>query len=421
MPLFHGSQGCTAFAKVMLVRHFREAIPIATTAMSEVTTILGGEDNIETALLTLIEKSQPEIVGLCTTGLTETRGDDMAGILRKLRQRRPELADLPLAFAPTPDFKGALQDGFAAAVEALVRDIPADWGEASPQCPYPGVVPWQVTVLAGSALTPGDVQAVKDMMTAFGLKAVVVPDLSLSLDGHLSDGYSTVTTGGTAVDELRSLPQSCFTLALGHTMTTAAEILQQRFGTEFAVFNSLTGLGAVDGFLQTLADISGQPIPDRYRHQRRQLQDAILDTHFFFGRKRVALALEPDLLHAVAWWLTTTGAEVQAAVTTTKSKLLKDLPLETVTIGDLEDFAELAQGADLLIANSNATTLAKQLDIPLYRLGFPVFDRLGNSRRCTVGYNGTTQLLFDIGNEFMAADEAQAHKLVHSWREGEMG
>jgi nitrogenase molybdenum-cofactor synthesis protein NifE len=86
----------------------------------------------------------------------------------------------------------------------------------------------------------------------------------------------------------------------------------------------------------------------------------------------VALALEPDLLHAVAWWLTTTGAEVQAAVTTTKSKLLKDLPIETVTIGDLEDFADLAQGADLLIANSNAKALAQELDIPLYRLGFPV-------------------------------------------------
>lgn len=42
LPLFHGSQGCTAFAKALLVRHFREAIPMSTTAMSEVDTILGG-------------------------------------------------------------------------------------------------------------------------------------------------------------------------------------------------------------------------------------------------------------------------------------------------------------------------------------------------------------------------------------------
>ncbi|MBE9138692.1 nitrogenase iron-molybdenum cofactor biosynthesis protein NifN [Nodosilinea sp. LEGE 07088] len=429
MPLFHGSQGCTAFAKVMLVRHFREAIPLSTTAMTEVSTILGGEDNVETAMLTLLEKAKPEIIGLCTTGLTETRGDDMQGILRTIRQRQPELAHLPIAFASTPDFKGALQDGYAAAVEALVRDIPIGTEngldlhslEADPFYPHPTPTSqFQVTVLAGPSLAPGDVQAVKDMVSAFNLKPVVLPDLSASLDGHLSDDYSAVTSGGTPVDELRSLHHSIFTLAIGHTMTTAAEILQQRFGTEFAVFNSLTGLAEVDRFVHQLATLSGQPVPEKYQHQRQQLQDAILDTHFFFGRKRVALALEPDLLHAIAWWLKTTGAQVHAAVTTTKSKLLKDLPLDSVTLGDLEDFADLAQGADLLIANSNAKALAKQLDIPLYRLGFPVFDRLGNGRRCTVGYDGTTQLLFDIGNLFMEADEEKAHALVESWREGDM-
>ncbi|MEO0852431.1 MAG: bifunctional nitrogenase iron-molybdenum cofactor biosynthesis protein NifEN, partial [Cyanobacteria bacterium J06648_11] len=387
MPLFHGSQGCTAFAKVMLVRHFREAIPLSTTAMTEVSTILGGEDNIETALLTLLEKSNPEIVGLCTTGLTETRGDDMQGILRTLRQRRPELANLAIAFASTPDFKGALQDGYQAAVEALVRDIPVDIEPADTDSS-------QVTVLAGSSLSPGDVQVVKDLVTEFGLKPVMVPDLSTSLDGHLSDGYSAITSGGTTVEELRSLGRSTFTLAVGRSMTTAAEILQQRFGTEFAAFDSLTGLEAVDTFLQTLSDISDRPVPEKLRHQRRQLQDAILDTHFFFGGKRIALALEPDLLYSVAWWLKTTGAEVHAAVTTTKSKLLKTLPIDVVTLGDLEDFADLARGADLLIANSNAKALSKQLDIPLYRLGFPVFDRLGNGSRAIVGYSGTARLLF---------------------------
>ncbi len=426
MPLLHGSQGCTAFAKVMLVRHFREAVPLATTAMTEVTTILGGEDNVEKAMLTLLEKSNPQIIGLCTTGLTETRGDDMKGILKDLRQRNPELASLPVAFASTPDFKGALQDGYAAAVEALVRDIPDNgWDDTKQQdgsfYPYamPGM-PSQVTVLAGPSLAPGDVQAIKEMIKAFGLNPVLVPDLSTSLDGHLSKSYTGLTNGGTTLSQLKSLGYSSFTLAIGHTMKLAAEILQQRFGTEYRLFDSLTGLGAVDNFLHTLSEFSDRPVPEQFRHQRRQLQDAILDTHFFFGRKRVALALEPDLLYTVAWWLKTTGAEVHAAVTTTKSKLLKHLPIDTVTIGDLEDFEALAQGADLLIANSNAKAIAKRLGIPLYRLGFPVFDRLGNGQRCTVGYSGTTQLLFEIGNIFMEADEASAHAQVHGWREGDL-
>ena len=68
----------------------------------------------------------------------------------------------------------------------------------------------------------------------------------------------------------------------------------------------------------------------------------------------------------------------------------------------------------------SASEFSKRLDIPLYRLGFPVFDRLGNGQRHTVGYTGTAQLLFDIGNIFLEADEASAHAQVHAWRQGEI-
>ena len=51
MPLMHGSQGCTSFGVVLLVRHFKEAIPLQTTAMNEATTVMGGYDNIEKAVL----------------------------------------------------------------------------------------------------------------------------------------------------------------------------------------------------------------------------------------------------------------------------------------------------------------------------------------------------------------------------------
>lgn len=401
MPLFHGSQGCTAFAKVVLVRHFREAIPLATTAMTEVSTILGGEDNIEQAILTIVEKFKPEIIGLCTTGLTETRGDDMEGILRDFRKRQPQLNDLPIVLVSTADFKGALQDGFAAAVESVMKELP-QLDDAKPN---------QITVLAGSALTPGDVQELKEMITAFRFTPIVVPDLSGSLDGHLEDDYNAVTVGGTAVAQLREIGRSAYTFAIGESMREAADILEQRFGIPYEVFPQLTGLDAVDQFLQALADLSGiDEVPEMYRRQRRQLQDAMLDTHFYFGRKRVSLALEPDLLYAIAWWLNNMGAEVHAAVTTTKSPLLENLPIETVVIGDLDDFEQRAVGSDLIITNSNGVEIAQRLNVPLYRLGFPVFDRLGNGLRCTIGYRGTMQTLFEIGNLFLDMEKEHHHE-----------
>ncbi|MEA5620841.1 nitrogenase iron-molybdenum cofactor biosynthesis protein NifN [Cronbergia sp. UHCC 0137] len=396
MPLFHGSQGCTAFAKVVLVRHFREAIPLATTAMTEVTTILGGEENVEQAILTLVEKAQPEIIGLCTTGLTETRGDDIEGFLKEIRKRHPELDHLAIAFAPTPDFKGALQDGFASAVESIVKEIPKAGG----------IKPEQVTILAGAAFTPGDVQEVREIVTSFGLEPIFVPDLGASLDGHLEDEYSAVTVSGTTLKQLRSLGSSAFTLALGESMRGAAKILQERFGTSFEVFRDLTGLEPVDEFLQALSVLSGNPVPEKYRRQRRQLQDAMLDTHFYFGAKRVSLALEPDLLWTTVQFLQSMGAQIHAAVTTTRSPLLEHLPFKTVTIGDLEDFAQLAVGSDLLVGNSNLRAIAQNLSIPLYRLGIPIYDRLGNGQFTKVGYRGTMELLFGMGNLFLEAEES---------------
>ncbi|OUC14057.1 MAG: nitrogenase iron-molybdenum cofactor biosynthesis protein NifN [Alkalinema sp. CACIAM 70d] len=405
MPLFHGSQGCTAFAKVVLVRHFREAIPLATTAMTEVSTILGGEDNVGAAILTLVEKAQPEIIGLCTTGLTETRGDDMERILKSFREEHPELNHLPIVSVATPDFKGALQDGYAAAVESIVSTLPTITATITAKSsiePSPN----QVVILVSAAFGPGDVQEIKEIVSAFGLSPIVIPDLSLSLDGHLGDTYSAVTAGGTTLEQLQSVGNSVFTIALGDSMRRAAEILQKQLGIPYEVFPHLTGLRAVDEFLQALMDLSGLSVPQPYLHQRRQLQDAMLDTHFFFGRKRVALALEPDLLATITQWLLSMGAEIHAAVTTTKSPLLQTLPIETVVIGDLEDFEQLAVGADLLIGNSNVAPIARRLNIPLYRLGFPVFDRLGNGQKCTVGYRGTTQLLFEVGNLFLEQEES---------------
>ena len=59
MPLLRGSQGCTSFGLVLFVRHFREAIPMQTTAMSEVATVLGGFENVEQAIITMDGRAKP--------------------------------------------------------------------------------------------------------------------------------------------------------------------------------------------------------------------------------------------------------------------------------------------------------------------------------------------------------------------------
>src|ERR1035441_9609600 len=91
MPLLHGSQGCTSFGLVLFVRHFREAIPMQTTAMSEVATVLGGFDNVEQAILNIAERTHPTLIGICTTGVAEIKDDDLKGFLKLIRANHPEL------------------------------------------------------------------------------------------------------------------------------------------------------------------------------------------------------------------------------------------------------------------------------------------------------------------------------------------
>ena len=52
IPMLHGSQGCTAFGKVFFVRHFREPIPLQTTAMDQVSSVMGADGNIVEGLKT---------------------------------------------------------------------------------------------------------------------------------------------------------------------------------------------------------------------------------------------------------------------------------------------------------------------------------------------------------------------------------
>jgi len=403
MPVMHGSQGCTSFGLVLLVRHFKEAIPLQTTAMNEVTTILGGYENVEQALLNIRQRAGPRLIGICSTGLTETKGDDVIGYLALARQRKPELADTEIVYVSTPDYVGAFQDGYARAVTALVQGLVRPAGTR---------IARQVNVLAGSHLTPGDIDELRQILAAFGLTALVLPDVSGSLDGHVPDDWRGTTLGGIEVDQVRTMGASCMTLAIGEQMRSAAMELEMRAAVPYRVFDRVTGLAASDRLVQAASELSGVPVPPRLRQQRSQLLDAMLDGHFHFGGVRVAVGAEPDLLFATGMLLHEMGATLQACVTTTPSPVLAQLPAARVLIGDLEDLEREGRGCDLIATHSHGRQMAQRLHRPLYRIGMPIFDRIGNSHRISVGYRGTRDTIFEIANLLA---EHRPHAGPRSW------
>ncbi|MDD5388386.1 MAG: nitrogenase iron-molybdenum cofactor biosynthesis protein NifN [Gallionellaceae bacterium] len=394
VPMLHGSQGCTAFGKVFFVRHFREPIPLQTTAMDQVSTVMNADDNVIQGLLAVAEKSKPALIGLPTTGLSETQGTDIHGLVRKFRIEHPEFDGIPVVAVNTPDFAGCLESGYALAVKAMIDVL-------VPESTCVGRRKKQVNVLAGSMLTPGDLEHIKELIEMFGLRPVVLPDLSDSLDGHLTEQESSpVTVGGTPVAEIATLGEAAATLVIGASLNPAADLLNKRTGVPDTRFDTLMGLEAVDAFIVALAQISGQPVPEKIERQRAQLQDAMVDTHFMLGFARVAIAADPDLLYAMAQLVTSMGCAVTAAVAPAKAHILESVPTAQVKLGDLEDLetSALEHGVDLLICNSHAVDSARRLGVPLLRAGFPQYDLIGGYQKLWVGYRGTRQTLFDLAN-----------------------
>jgi nitrogenase molybdenum-iron protein NifN len=395
MPLLHGSQGCASFGRVLFVRHFREAIPLLTTALGEVSTVLGGFENVQEGIINIVGRIKPALIGICSTGISEVKGDDLNGFLKLIRASHPELDATSLIDVSAPDFEGSLQDGWAAAVTRIIEElveVPLLARKSSRR----------INVLPGCHLTPGDIDELRDIFEAFSLDPLFLPDLSGSLDGHVAAEFTQTTLGGITLDQIRSMGSSSWTVAIGEQMRGAAITLEHRTGVPYVLFERLTGLAANDDLMAFLSRASGLPVPKKYRRQRNQLVDAMLDGHFHFGGKKVVVAAEPDLLSAITHWLHEMGCEIQAAVTTTQSPGLERIPAEEVLIGDLEDMEVRASGADMILTHSHGRQAAERLGVPHFRIGLPVFDRLGAGHQVTVGYRGTRDLIFSVGNLFMA-------------------
>lgn len=363
-PLLHGAQGCTFLEKVLLVNHFNESVALATTKLFTEEVVLGSEERIAEEARALTERLQPDVLAIVTTSLPEVRGDDADAVCGSLQGVAPAVLAVR-----APDYGGGLQDGFAAAVAALVS-------LARPA----GVRPTQVTVIAGMHLTPADFVELRETIEDFGLIPVFATDLGV-LEGS-RDAHAALALGGTSVDELRSLGRSAHTLVIGASLEGIARDMQERLGTPYTALPALAGLNASDTLADTLSLLSGAPVPPRMVRRRAVLRDAMRDAHIEFAGKHIALALESDDAVHVHALLAEMGAHV------------------TIVEGS---YTAVPTDAHLVVGGSHAAGVAGRLGIPHVEHGFPVLEHLGAIHHCSVGYRGSLDLLHRITTPLMDA------------------
>lgn len=266
LPIIHGAQGCTFLGKVLLTKHFREPVALASTKLFTEHVVMGSEENITKSVKGFIEKNSPDVIGILTSGLSEVKGDDVTASIKQLNISG---SGTMVLHVPTPDYEGGLEGGYARAVEAILDAANVHSSQ---------FMEGQINVLAGSHLTPVDFTELREIIESFGLKPIILPDLS-ALDGS-REGFSSLAIGGTKIGDIQTMLKSEFTLAIGASMESAAKKLKDRFDIEYKVFKSIAGLKDTDILIETLSMLSGKSAPQKYGRQRNILIDGMRDAHF---------------------------------------------------------------------------------------------------------------------------------------------
>lgn len=379
VPVLHTCQGCNFLSKVLLIKHFREPISMVTTKLFTEDVVMSGEEKL---LKTLQElgKKKAELIGIITGGLAEVKGENIPMTIARV--------DFPykpskILHIPIPDYEGGLEEGYAKVIEKIITEIPQKKSET---------VRGQINVISGSHLTPADFSELREIFESFGLKPIILPDLSF-LDG--SREFSSIAIGGITLKEIENMANSEFTIVIGPSLEQAGEILRERFDIEYSLIDSLNGLHAFDRFLELLSLISDRNTPEKYLRQRRVLIDGMRDVQVYLTDKRVAIALETDLAIQTSRWLNELKVEVDLAVVPVKTERVKKINAKHKVIGSLWD---IKGEFDLLISNSYAQQIAKEIGIPLYEMGFPVYKTIGYPNKTTIGYMGTLSLINEVAN-----------------------
>jgi nitrogenase molybdenum-iron protein NifN len=415
VPFLHGSQGCATYMRRYLISHYREPVDIASSALGEKQAIYGGGPNLKLGLVNVMNKYQPRAIGVATTCLTETIGDDVGGLVREFRRQafvEGAATEVPPVIAvSTPSFGGTHLQGFHRAVAALVDQLALE----------PGPPSGKLNLLPG-LVSPADTRYLKQVLADFDLPAVVLPDISLTLDGVAQAEYELIPEGGTSLDDIRAMGTSRATLELGRfalPSPSAGRILQERFALPLTSLTLPLGLRASDALFQYLQDLSGRPLPARHGQERGQLLDAFVDGHKYLAGVKAVVYGEEDLVLGLCSFLSEIGIEVvlaasggespglAEAVTASASGLLSTTP-QVATGVDFHQISEQARALkpDLLIGNSKGFSLAKELRVPLVRLGFPIHDRFGAARLLSLGYRGALELLDRLINTLLEKRQA---------------
>lgn len=403
IPLVHGSQGCATYPRYNFCRHFREPAEVATTSLSEDAAVFGGAKNMIEAIKNIKSRIHPQLIGIVTTCLSETIGDDVGNIIKEFDNDNDGIDLIP---ASTPSYVGTHLTGFDNAVKALV-DTLARKGEKSNG---------KINVITG-LINPGDITEIKRLLKMMEVESIFLPDISETLNSPVKHSETHFPKGGTSKEEIIDSANSLGSIALCPvTGGAAAKSLLDKFAVPAVFGPTPIGVKNTDSFVRNVARLSGKKITEEVDRERGLLLDAMVDVHHYLSGKRIAVFGDPDIVAAVISFVAEAGMKPTVACTASSSPTFAqeikavakeyDCEITVLEKSDLYAFHEAVKetDAEVLVGNSKGVDIAKDENIPIVRVGFPVYDRVGYFRYPIMGYHGSIRLLDLITNAILEHD-----------------
>ncbi|MDP4178996.1 MAG: nitrogenase cofactor biosynthesis protein NifB, partial [Bacillota bacterium] len=416
MVILHGSQGCSTYIRRHMATHYNEPIDIASSSLTENGTVYGGADNLKKGLKNVIKLYSPKVIGVMTTCLAETIGEDLNRIVTEFCSENNKKSLPKIITVPSPGYSGTQAEGYYRALRNIVEQMAED------------ITPYAKINIICANLNPGDIRNIKNILNKFDAQYIMLPDVSNTLDSpHLKE-YKKIPEGGTKLEDIAKMPGAIATIEMSLTVDddySPGMYLQQVFGVPLYRCAVPIGFKATEDFVSLISQITGKEIPQDLIYEKGRYIDAVIDSHKYNGEGRAVIYGEPELVNSITSLCLENGIKPVLIATGSKNtkmaKLINSNKYKTdddimiLNDTDFETIEKYAKElkANIMIGNSDGRRISEKLDIPLVRIGFPIHDRMGAQRRIFTGYYGSLELLDNITNTLLERKDRNYRKNIY--------